>query len=334
MSQNTEVKSTPVPGKRAFHGEPAPAAVYLSMTFAVIAVAFSSIFITKLEHAGVRPVIVALYRMALATAMLLPASIKFRRSEIASLAKRDLFLLGLSGFFLALHFLSWITSLQYIPIAASVMLVASHPLFVVIAAHFLLSESPTRRNMAGIAIGLIGTVLICSDGLRGLGNALYGDGLALLGAISMVGYFLIGRRTRMRISLLGYATPVYASCSVFLLAWAVCFRENLTGYTKGDWMYFTALAIVPTILGHTVLNWAIKHVRASAVSISLLGEPVVAAILALLFFAQQPSGSTIGGGALVLLGIYFATSGSTNLPARPGPTKPCESLISASDGLT
>ena len=312
---------------------PAPVAVYAALTFAVISVAFSSIFITELEHAGVRPVIVALYRMTLATLFLLPASIKLRRDEIASLARRDLMLLSLSGFFLALHFLSWITSLQYIPIAASVMLVASHPLFVAIAAHFVLGESPTRRNLAGIGIGLLGTAVICYDGLRGIGNALLGDGLAILGAVAMVGYFLIGRKTRARISLLGYATPVYASCSMFLLLWALATRENLTGYRNVDWLLFIALAIVPTILGHTVLNWAIKHVPASVVSISLLGEPVVAALLALAFFSQRPSRTTIAGGVLVLLGIYFATSGSAGLPPIPGPINPSDSLISASEAL-
>jgi drug/metabolite transporter (DMT)-like permease len=333
MGQQTGVEKS-LPPAGAAVGVPAPLTVYITMAFAVVAVAFSSIFITKLEQAGVRPVIVAFYRMALATVFLLPASIKLRRAEIAGLSKRDVLLLILSGFFLALHFLSWITSLQYIPIAASVMLVASHPLFVVVASHFLLGESPTRRSLVGIAIGLAGTALICVDGFRGLGNALWGDALAILGAIALVGYFLIGRKTRARISLLGYATPVYGACSIFLLAWAVAARENLTSYRRVDWILFAALAIVPTILGHTVLNWAIKHVPASAVSISLLGEPVVAAFLALAFFSQEPSRTTIGGGALVLLGIYFATSGSAGLPPKPGPTRPSESLISASEALT
>ncbi|HEY6329892.1 MAG TPA: DMT family transporter, partial [Blastocatellia bacterium] len=310
MSLQTNIETSPIAGGEASGAEPQPAAVYLSMAFAVVAIAFSSIFVTKLEQAGVRPVMVALYRMAFATLFLLPPSIKVRRSEIASLTRRDLSLLVLSGFFLALHFLSWITSLEYIPIAASVMLVASHPLFVVIAAHFLLGESATGRSLAGIAIGLGGTALISYDGLSGLGTALRGDALALLGAIALVGYFLIGRSARSRISLLGYTTPVYAACSLFLLAWALCSRENLIGYAPTDWLYFAALAIVPTILGHTVLNWAIKHVRTSAVSISLLGEPVVAAFLAFGFFAQMPSRSTVVGGVFVLLGIYFATSGS------------------------
>jgi drug/metabolite transporter (DMT)-like permease len=332
-SQQMRTQPGAIANEEAVAAEPRPAAVYLTMAFAVVAIAFSSIFVTKLEQAAVRPVIVAFYRMAFATVFLLPASIKLHRSEIAGLTRRDLLLLVVSGFFLALHFLSWITSLQYIPIAASVMLVASHPLFVVIAAHFLLGERATRRSFWGIAIGLGGTALISYEGLSGLGTALRGDALALLGAIALVGYFLIGRSARSRISLLGYTTPVYAACSVFLLACSAFAKENLIRYEPSDWLYFVALAIVPTILGHTVLNWAIKHVRASAVSISLLGEPVVAAFLAFGFFAQRPSRSTVVGGVFVLLGIYFATSGSASLPRKPGPTSPSESLISASDGL-
>ncbi|HKV40762.1 MAG TPA: DMT family transporter [Blastocatellia bacterium] len=288
--------------------EPSPALVYLAMAVAVVSIAFSSVFITKLERAGVTPQIVALYRMLLATALLLPAAIRYKWREITGLRRADAGLLCLAGLFLAIHFETWVASLQYIPIASSVMLVNCHPLLVVIASHFILHESPTRRGIWGTLVGLAGTALICIDGFRGLGTAMRGDICAILGALSMVGYFLIGRRTRARISLLGYATPVYGSCTVFLLIWAVATGSRLASYGKTDWFYFAALAIVPTIMGHTVLNWAIKHVRASAISIALLGEPVAASVLAFGFFSQIPTGATILGGALVLGGIYLATS--------------------------
>jgi drug/metabolite transporter (DMT)-like permease len=313
MNEPAQIDCSSATARRTAAKEGPPAAVYGAMAFAVVAIAFSSIFITELERSGVKPGIVALYRMSLATAFLLPAAIKFRGREIAGLAPKDILLLVLAGLFLALHFLTWITSLQYIPIAASVVLVASHPLLVVVAARVFLGERPSRRNLAGIGIGLAGTAVICFDGFRSLANGLWGDILAILGAASLVGYLLIGRRTRARISLLAYATPVYAACSVFLLGWAVLHGDNLTSYSLESWGYFAALAVIPTILGHTVLNWAIKHVPASAISISLLGEPVVAAILALIIFAQRPSAYTVLGGGLVLLGICFATSGSVNM---------------------
>lgn len=303
---------------RAHKPEPGTAAVMTAMGFAVIALAFSSIFITKLEQSEVPPLVIAFYRMAFATALLLPASLALKRREIAALARRDLLLLALGGLCLAIHFGAWITSLKYIPIATSVVLVNSHPLFVSLASYLFLGEKPRTRSMLGTLTGLIGMVVISHDALGGsqsatTGNAIIGDSLALLGALAVVGYFIVGRMARARISLLGYVTPLYAVCSVFLLVWILGIRDRtmpnpLYPYSAGVWAYLAALAVVPTILGHTVFNWALKHVRPSAISIAFLGEPVVAGVLAFVFFSQRPPPATFIGGALVLAGVYLTTS--------------------------
>jgi drug/metabolite transporter (DMT)-like permease len=246
--------------------------------------------------------------MAIATVLLSPAAIALKRREIAALARKDLALLLLGGFFLAVHFGSWITSLKYIPISTSVVLVNSHPLFVVIASYLFLGEKPRLRSLAGTAVGLAGMIVIAHDALSGVELALKGDGLALLGALAVVGYFIIGRKARTRISLLGYVTPLYAVCSLLLLLWVLAAHEPLYPYSATQWGYFAALAVVPTILGHTVFNWAIKHVRPSAISLAFLGEPVAASILAFIFFAQRPPLATFIGGALVLMGVYLSMS--------------------------
>jgi drug/metabolite transporter (DMT)-like permease len=287
------------------------AAVMMGMGLAVLALAFSSIFIAKLE--SVPPIVIAFYRMAFATAMLAPAAIALKRDEIAALGKRDFAMLALGGLFLAVHFGAWITSLKLIPISTSVVLVNSHPLFVVFASYFFLGETPSRRSLSGTLVGLGGMMIISLDVLRKddgavAQNALLGNALALVGALAVVGYFIIGRKARTRISLLGYVTPLYAACSIFLLLWALASGDRLYPYGAVEWGYLLALAIVPTILGHTVFNWAIKHVRPSAISLAFLGEPVVASLLALIFFAQRPPLATFVGGAFVLAGVYLTTS--------------------------
>lgn len=306
--------------------EPGTAGVMTAMGFAVIALAFSSIFIKKLEQSEVPPLVIAFYRMAFATALLLPVSLALKRREIAALARRDLSLLALGGLCLAVHFGAWITSLKYIPIATAVVLVNSHPLFVVLASYFFLGEKPQARSLMGTLTGLSGMIIISHDALRGdqaaaANNAIIGDGLAVLGALAVVGYFIVGRKARARISLLGYVTPLYAVCSVFLLIWILATRDPATHgplypYSASVWAYFAALAVVPTILGHTVFNWALKHVRPSAISLAFLGEPVVASVLAFLFFSQRPPLATFVGGALVLAGVYLTTS--ARQPERPG----------------
>ena len=279
-----------------------------AMGLAVLALAFASVFIIRLESAEVPPLVIAFWRMAIATALLLPAALAFKRKEIAALARKDMGLLLLGGLCLAVHFGAWITSLKYVPIATSVVLVNSHPLFVVVASYLFLGERPRRRSLVGTAIGLAGMAIISNDALADVQLALKGDGLALLGALAVVGYFIVGRKARARISLLGYVTPLYAVCSLFLLVWALLAGNSLAIHDASTWTNLAALAVVPTIFGHTVFNWAIKHVRPSAISVAFLGEPVVASVLALIFFGQQPPLATFIGGAFVLAGVYLTTS--------------------------
>jgi len=299
MSAAEQSQATPAPGAGPVFG---------AMGFAVLALAFSSIFITQLERTSVPPLAIAFYRMAFATALLLPASLRFKWAELAALRRKDIAMLALGGFCLAVHFGAWITSLKYIPIAASVVLVNSHPLFVVFASYLFLGEKPRRQSLVGTAIGLGGMAVMSSGGFKEVGVALAGDGLALLGALAVVGYFIVGRLARARISLLGYVTPLYGVCSLFLLLWAVAVRAPLYPYNGMVWIYLLALAVVPTILGHTVFNWAIRHVRPSTISLAFLGEPVVASLLALIFFAQNPPLATVLGGALVLGGVYLTST--------------------------
>jgi drug/metabolite transporter (DMT)-like permease len=284
--------------------------IYPAVAGAITALAFSSVFIKKLETLAVPVVVVAFYRVALAALLLAPFTLGLKRKEVAGLRRREYALLLAAGFCQAVHFGAWIESLKYIPIAASVVLVDSHPILVAIASYFILGEALGLRSLAGAILGIIGTAVICKDGFGGARNDLQGDGLALLGALAMAGYLLAGRKLRSRVSLLGYATPVYLACSLFLLIWVGATGSRLWPYGKLEWVYFAALALVPTILGHTVLNWALRHVPATSISISFLGEPVVAAALGFIFVSQRPSIPTVLGGTLVLAGIYLTLTGS------------------------
>ena len=288
--------------------EPGTARVIVAMVFAVIALSFSAIFIKQLDLIGVPPLIIALYRMTLATLILLPATLALKRREIRMLERKDILMLALGGFFLALHFGAWIASLKYLPIATAVVLVNSHPLFVVLASYFFLGEKPSRRSLTGTGIGLAGMLIISSPGLKNVETGMVGNTLAILGALAVVGYFIIGRSLRARLSLLAYVTPLYAVCCLFLLVWAMLAGNAFHPYGATEWGYLAALAVVPTIFGHTVFNWAIKHVKPTAISLAFLGEPVFAALLAFIFFSQQPPAATFIGGALVLAGIYLTTS--------------------------
>jgi drug/metabolite transporter (DMT)-like permease len=137
---------------------------------------------------------------------------------------------------------------------------------------------------------------------------LYGNALALLGAVMAAAYVLVGRSLRQRVALVPYVLVVYTACTVTLLAVAIAEGLPLRGYGAREWLLFLALAVGPGLFGHTVVNWALEHVESSVVSVSLLGEPVGATLLAAVLLAEVPAATTVLGGVVVLAGIYATSS--------------------------
>ena len=287
--------------------------VYPALAVAIIAISFASIFIKALELRSVPPLVIAAYRMLFAVILLAPGMLIYHRKELAKLETRDWLLMALSGACLAIHFGAWTFSFKYISIARSTVIVDSQPVFTVIASYLLLREKPSRSGLIGTVLAIAGIVTITllgdeSAGERAAGeSARLGDLLALIGAISIAFYVLIGRKLRAKVSLLAYVVPLYFLCAVMLFAAAQINGDRITGYELGDYKYIIALALVPTILGHTIFNWALKHVKAGVISVCFLGEPIGATLLAILFFRQIPSIPTVLCGLLILAGIYMTT---------------------------
>jgi len=276
----------------------------LAMLVSIVAVSTASILIRLSEAA---PITLATYRMVLSTLMLAPFYVRgggvrrFREMD----GGRKLSLMGV-GVVLAVHFASWITSLSLTSVASSVIFVHIDPVFVAVVSHFVLGEKVGRRTALGIAVAFAGATMIAWGDAGVGGGSLYGDALALLGGVMLGVYILGGRHLRRSLDLVSYVTPVYATAAVVLLAMALALGVPLTGYPPTEYLIFLALALVPMIFGHTVYNWALRYVSAPVVSISLLGEPVGASILAYLVLGEQPGGWVVAGGVVTLLGILVS----------------------------
>jgi drug/metabolite transporter (DMT)-like permease len=235
------------------------------------------------------------------------ASIFIRLAEAPSLTKGDLQLALLSGLFLGLHFATWISSLEYTSVASSVVFVDTSPLFVGLASHLLLKERVSQQMFVGIAISVLGGVII-GYGDFGLGvRELFGDLLAIAGAVAVSGYFLVGRRLRRKLSLLSYIFLVYATAAAFLVVLCLVTGHTFSGYSWQTYLMFLLLAIVPQIIGHSSFNWALRYLPATFVGVGTLGEPVGSAILACFILHEVPTLTKIGGGVLILAGIYLSS---------------------------
>ncbi len=279
-------------------------APYAGVAVAVVAVSFSSILIRWSEADALA---IAAGRMLLSALLLLPFALTWGRAELLSLTRRDLLLLTGIGLVLALHFSTWIASLGMTSIASSVVLVTSHPVLVGLVGHFMFKERLSTINALGIAMGLSG-VLLLATGDAGQGrDTLLGDLLAWLGGVAAGVYILAGRRTRQHMSVVTYAFVVYATCAAFLLVAVLATGTPLATLPRREWGLFMLMALGPSILGHTVYNWALKHVPASVVSVSLLGEPVGSISLAFVIFEEVPPDLALAGGAIIIVGILLAT---------------------------
>lgn len=277
------------------------AAVVLPIGLAAMSLA--SIFI---RFCDAPPLVIAAYRLTLATLILLLLALPKTIRESRRLSRREILPSLAAGLFLCFHFAFWITSLQYTSVASSVIFVTTNPIFVAIASSFILRERISPFLYLSILVAVVGGIIIGWGDLGKGQDQLYGDFLSLLGAVMATGYLLVGRRVRQKVSLTTYITLVYGVAAFFLILLALLKGDAFFGYAPKEYILFLLLAVGPQLIGHSSLNWALRFFSATLVAVFILGEPIGAAILAYFILGENPGLSLIWGGALVLAGIYLS----------------------------
>lgn len=272
-----------------------------AILIAGVAAISSSAVLIRLADAP--PAVIAFYRLFFATLMLSPWALKQRKEHKLSLSQLSL-ALG-AGLFLALHFLLWMTSLEHTSVASSVVLVTTQPLFVFLFSVLFLDEKPTKGMWFGLFLALLGSVVVVFTGSDGGESRLFGNLLALGGAVMMAAYFMVGGQLRRDLPLALYSALVYGSSSLILALFIIVRGLPWSGYATQTWLVFVLLAFVPTILGHNSLNWALKYLPATMVSVVILGEPLGASLLAISILKEIPAGLEILGSLLTLTGIFL-----------------------------
>jgi drug/metabolite transporter (DMT)-like permease len=269
--------------------------------------------LVRLSHA--HPLAIASWRLGFSLVVIAIAlAVTGEWRQWRRITRRELGIAAGAGAMLALHFWSWNASVALTSVAASVVLVNTQPVVVAVLSAVWLRERPTRRQWLGIAISMLGALLVAfpyllSDALDGAGHprAALGNLLALGGAVTAAIYFVAGRRLRATLDLWPYVGLVYGTCFATLLVLSVLADAPLAPQPPAELAIFVALALGPMLLGHTGLNWALKHSPAFVVNLTLLGEPVGATIIAALLpgIRETPSPATLVGGAIVLAGILL-----------------------------
>jgi len=274
---------------------------YLLLTIGVVAVSFSALLVRMTDAA---PAIIAFYRLLFTCVLLAPLAIR-NRAEFKMINAKDLWLCGLSGLFLSFHFVFWFASLGWTSVSSAALMVNIHPLIVVTAGWVFMGERFKHTALPWAGVALAGMAVLSWGDLQVTGSAITGNLYAASGALMIAGYYLIGRQVRSRVGLSVYSILVYGTSMTLLFIYNIAVANPLAGYASIDWLAFVALAVIPTLFGHTFLNWSLKFLPAGAVSVSVLGEPVIASLLAIPLLKEVPGSLQLAGGIMVIGGIWM-----------------------------
>ena len=275
----------------------------IMIVIGVLGISLSSIFV---KYSTAPSAVTAACRLLWTVLLLTPVVLgrSSVRRELFRLPRKLVFLSCLSGLFLAIHFVLWFESLGHTSVASSTTIVCTEVIWVSLGYWLFLKGRISNKAILAIAVTLFGSVLIAfSDSTSG--SHLYGDILALLAAIAVAAYMLIGRIVREKMSTSVYTYVVYCACGISLLLLCAVQQNGLFAFGAAPAIVGFLLAIFSTILGHSIFSWCLKYFSPSFVSASKLCEPVVAAILAVFLFHEIPRFLQILGGILIIGGVLY-----------------------------
>lgn len=269
----------------------------------VVGISLSSIFV---KFSTAPAAVTAAWRLLWTVALMTPVvwGRGAVRRELLGVKGSLAALSALSGLFLAVHFVLWFESLNRTSVASSTTIVCTEVIWVCLGWWLFLGGKVPGKALAAIGVTLLGSVLIAfaDSGARG---QLYGDALALLAAVAVAAYTLIGRVVRERASTTVYTYLVYTACALVLVLTCALQGQGLTAHGSSPIWVGLLLAVCSTILGHSIFSWCLKYFSPAFVSASKLCEPVGAAALAAVLFGQIPTALQLLGGVLILGGVLW-----------------------------
>lgn len=279
----------------------------------ILSVSASAIFVRYAQGESVPSLLIAAGRLVIAALIVTPLVLQRYLADIRSLGMKDLMLAGVAGVFLALHFVAWVTSLEYTSVMISVVIVTTMPIWVAILEGIFLRVKPPRQVMIGLMVAIGGGLLIGVGGRSPAADAaqvnseLIGGLLSLIGAITVAAYLVIGRKLRATLPIIPYIWLVYG-CGGIILSIAVLLTGTpVLGYTPFAYLLLLAMAVFPQLIGHSSLNYAVGYLPATFVSLLTQLEPLGSAVLAVILFAEIPQPIQIVGSLIILCGVIITT---------------------------
>ncbi|MBR7838176.1 DMT family transporter [Actinospica durhamensis] len=264
------------------------------------------------------PLAIAVWRNALGAAVLTPFALLRHREELRGLRRTEWITALLAGLMLGLHFATWTPSLSMTSVASATAFVATQPMFAAFIAR-LRGEHVAARAWLGIVVAFLGVIVLSGVDLHLSQRAFVGDLSALCAAVFAAIYMTLGARVRQTVSLTSYTSICYSTASLTLVALALITRQSLLGFDGSAWLKICALTAGAQLLGHTLFNRVLKTTSPTVVSVVILLEVPIAALIALFWLHQVPSIWALPGALLILAGLVaISTAGQARGAAEHG----------------
>lgn len=278
---------------------PVPIRVLLSLVIGVVALSQSG---NLIRISDAHPVAIAAWRLLFAGLLFLPFAGR-RLSQVSRLSPANKGWLVLAAAALAFHFFTWIAAVQNTTVANAAIVIAINPVFTALLSHFVFGEVITRRLVTAILLGIVGVAIVGWGDLSFAEANLKGDGLAILASLIFTLYLLIGKRLRGSLDTPVYVSAMYLIAAGFGFAAMVVLQIPVGAYGRRDWLCFFLMALIPTMIGHTSLNNALRHMGAGRVSVVVLAEPLLAGLVAYLAWDEVMTPLSLLGYAAIAASV-------------------------------
>jgi drug/metabolite transporter (DMT)-like permease len=295
-----------------------PSNLILILVMGVFAIASSSIFIRYAQAEGMSSLLIGAARLIISALLVTPIVISRHRDDLARLTRSDWFWASVGGFFLAIHFAAWVSSLEYTSVLISTVVVTSSVIWVALLEFIFLKVSPTRLVLLGLVVAVAGGIIIALGSVGGTneqpidnGRNLIGIFLSLIGSIAVAVYFVVGRKLRTVLPIIPYVWVIYGIGGIILGTIVVLRGEKIFGFENIGYLWLLCCAIFPQLIGHSSLNYAVGYLPATLVSMITQLEPLGSAILAFFLFQEVPLPVQILGSAVLLCGVMMASFGQS-----------------------
>ncbi|MEV5026756.1 DMT family transporter [Paenibacillus sp. LPE1-1-1.1] len=280
-----------------------PSHPFILLLISILSVSISSIMI---KFSDTPTSVAGMYRLFISVIIMF-AFVPWKMLRSSEMNKKDWSIVILAGLFLGLHFLFWMESLVYTSVASSMVILSLQPLFVMIGSCLLFKEQANLLTVFCLIVALCGSIIIAWGDIGISREALIGDGLSLIGTLFVSAYLLAGQKVSRKIDANVYSIIVFFIGGTVMLVYNLLNNFSLVEYDSSDWTYFLLLAIIPTIFGQYIFNLLLKSIGATTVSVGIIGEPVLAIILAYLLIGETFTFFQFLGGMMTLIGMgmYF-----------------------------